>query len=266
MKGPMQICRLVVALVAAIAMTPPAARANFAPVPETIQTVPPLPAIPCGPTVWCGALNQYIAAYNTYAGNINKINELGLTIRQYERYPQQVSTNFANDMNQVAGILQSTNSLDYLLTNTEQQLSRQWPSYTPGTPLSTLNGVLEQQTAASILAELKGAGLLARGETDTSMASVIADIRAASANAKNPTEATQVEVQLLTLIWEQLVKQDRLLGLRMSEEAQYDLKHVAEERQQRLQEENLVHRLQTEASAVPPSFSDAQLNAIFPTH
>lgn len=253
------------ALAATLSFAPLVASAQtFASTPSGIHFLQPIPAMACGdPFGFCTQANQYISAYNSYVGNINSINNLGWT---YARYPQTVNTGFSTNMQQVANVLQQSQGLNYTVGNVERQVSLQWPTYTPGTPLTTLNGTLETNTATAIVAELKGAGLLDQSNTDASMSAAIRDIRNAGAQAKNQTQELQVITQLLTLIWEEQVKEQRLLGLRMSEEAQHDLSDVASKRQQRLYDESLVTRLQTAADGTPPILSPAQINTIFGAH
>lgn len=255
----------VVAVAATLSFAPFAASAQtFASTPAGIHFLQPLPAMTCGdPLGFCQQANQFVSAYNSYVGNINTINNLGWT---YARYPQTVNTNFSSNMQQIASVLQQSQGLNYNVGNIERQVSMQWPTYTPGTPLSSLNGTLENNTASAIVAELKGAGLLDQSNTDASMSAAIRDIRTAGAQAKNQTQELQVITQLLTLIWEEQVKEQRLLGLRMSEEAQHDLSDVASKRQQRLYDEALVKRLQTAADGTPPILSPAQINTIFGAH
>ena len=254
--------RLVAPLLLAIAMVapPPAARADFTSVGASITTLPPLPA--CGGTPFCAAANDYIRTYNGFANGLNEINRIGLEVKTYARYPQQVKTNFSNAMNQIANVMQQTQGLNYQVGNIEQQVSQIWPNYRPGTPLAALNAQLNNDSASSIVATLKGAGLLSQASTDSSVSGTIAAIRAASANAVNPTQATQVEVQLLSVMWEQQVKEQRLLELRASEEAQHDLREVARDQQQLQYDQSLVQALQTSADGTPPVFTPGQMNAI----
>jgi P-type conjugative transfer protein TrbJ len=260
-------CILTLLLFAVFSHPDPSSAQTFSSVPASIKTLPPIPAIPCGGpfAAFCIPANQYIATYNSYVSAINKINEIGLEVRSYARYPQQISSTFQTNMNGIASVLQQANTLSANSQNIERQVSQLWPNYAPGTPLSSLNGTLENNTATSIIAELKGAKLLNQSTTDASMTASIAGIRSAAANAQNPTQAAQVEVQLLTLIWEQLVKEQNLLALRMSEEAQHDLSQAANDRQQRQYDQAIVTRLQNAADGTPPSFTPAQINAMFNT-
>jgi P-type conjugative transfer protein TrbJ len=257
--------RLVALTFAAIMCTTnPTSAQTFSAVSSSIKTLPPLFALPChDPLGFCNSANQYISAYNSYVSSINKINEIGKSISQYTRYPQQISSTFRNDMNTVANILQQSHGLNFITGGIERQVSLQWPNYSPGTPLSNLNQTLEDNTATSIVAALKGAGAIDTSNTDASTTKVISDIRTAGANAQNPTQAAQLMVQLLTLIYEQQVKEERLLALRMSEEAQHDLSEVARSRQQRQYDEEIVTNLQQAAVTTPPAFTIQQLRAGF---
>jgi P-type conjugative transfer protein TrbJ len=253
-----------IALAAILCSTNPASAQTFSPVSSSIRTLTPLPAVPCGdPLGFCQQANQYISAYNSYVSSINKINEIGKSVSQYTRYPQQISTTFSTDMNTVANILQQSRGLNYITGGVERQVSLMWPSYSPGTPLATLNQTLEQNTASSVIATLKGAGALDTSSTDTSITNAIASIRSAAASAQNPTQATQVMVQLLTMIYEQQIKEERLLGLRISEEALHDLDEAARESQQRQYDQAVVTQLQQAAVTTPPTFSLQQLRTGF---
>jgi len=235
------------------------AQTVFTPTVPTIQTLPAVPAS-C-PLSWCSALNQYISAYNSYTSSINEINRMGMEIQSYARYPQQVQTNFAPTMQQIANILSQNQRIDYQASNAELQVSQLWPNYVPGTPLAALNSELNTMTASSVITTLKGTGILSASSTDASVTQTIAAIRAAAAKAVNPTQATQVEVQLLSLMWEQQVKEQRLLELRMSQDAQHDLREAAMSQQQLQYDQSLVQSLQTSADATPPHFSQSMINA-----
>jgi hypothetical protein len=237
---------------------------TFFPQSVSIQTLQPLPAIPCaGPfAAFCAPANQYISTYNSYVNAINRVNEIGLEVRTYARYPQVITSHFKANMQSVADLLQQAQTLSFTTQNIERQVSSIWPNYTPGTPLAQLNGTLEDQTASAIVAELKGAGLLDSSSTADSVTTTIDDMRSAAAKAQNPTQTGQVTVQLLSLVWEELVKEKRLLALRMSEEAQHDLTQTAQERQQRLYDQAIVTNLQHEADTTPPTLSDTQVRTM----
>ena len=235
---------------------------TFSAATSSIPTLKPLPAVTCGdPLGFCQQANQYISAYNSYVSSINKINEIAKSVSQYTRYPQQLSTTFQSDMTSVAGILQQSHGLNFITGGIERQVSLQWPNYSPGTPLADLNQTLEQNTASSAIATLKGASALDSSSTNVSTTNAIAAIRSAAASAQNPTQATQV--MMLTLIYEQQIKEERLLALRMSEEAQHDLGEAARESQQRQYDQAIITQLRQAAVTTPPTFSLQQLRAGF---
>ncbi len=252
------------ALVLVAVLTATSARADFEAGPSN-ATLPggslmqPLPTLPCV-ALFCETLNTYISAYNSRIGILNHIQT---TAAQYQHYAGQVATPFSGEMNQIAQILQKSQSLDYLTGNVDQQISAVWPNYKLGTPLSSLNQILENQSVNAISAELKTAGLVSNSNTSTDMTNTIDQIRKAGAESINPTEGTQAIVQMLTIIWEQLVKEQQLLGLRMQAEAQYNLKSLAAQSAQRQMEQQLVQQINQAASTSLPPLNANDVNALF---
>ena len=221
--------------------------------------IQPLPSLPCV-AMFCETLNTYISAYNSRIAILNKIQT---TAAQYEHYAGQVTTPFSSEMNQIATMLSQSQSLDYITGNVDKQISALWPNYKVGTPLATLNQTLEQRSVNAISNEMKTAGLITNGNTSTDMTKTIAAVRTAGAESINPTEGTQAIVQMLTIIWEELVKEQQLLAARMSAEAQYNLQSLSSQSAQQQLEQQLVQRINQAASTSVPPLSSSDVNALF---
>jgi P-type conjugative transfer protein TrbJ len=254
-------------LLAAIATALPAAAEQFSSTPSCkpmVNAPRQLPPIPCfnGPTSWndCNSFAQYIDNYNHWVQIVNEVNDLKCKANEYWNYPASAAAHINEDLNEAADILTRANALSFKDKNLDQEIQQMWPDYNPGYSPQQLDDHLDAITNNSILGVLKAAGAL-QNHTERD-ANVVESIKTAAANAKNPTQATQMTVQLLSVMYEQMVKQQQFAGLKLSQDAEHDMVVAARERQTRMvSEQNGVAQARM-MYPVPPKLSSQQLQQL----
>jgi hypothetical protein len=256
---------LTATLFIALVMTAPCAVSaqSFSSVGTTINPLQPLapPACPPTPTyTFCDSLKQQIDVYNHYASVLNEIQRTSREAQQYMRYPTTLQSNISQDVGKVTSIMQQAQGLSFLDKSIDASVQTMMPSWNPGYSTSNLDDYLEGRLENSVTATLTAAS---GQNADISRDSDIVDqIKAAAASGMSPTQTGQMTVQLLGVMYAQMVREQQSVGLKMSQEAAFDLQQVGEARVQR--QASQAQGLQEAASLypVPPTLTQAQVQQI----
>ena len=259
--------RLFLVAVLLCALVAPAGAQTFIGVGSSINPLTPIPNLTCIPDPytggtwdWCNTLQQQIDVYNHYVGILNKIKEMEREAQQYMRYPQSVKGNISDDLSQLAGIVQQAEGLSYLSNSIDQDIAARVPDWNPGYNVSDLNTYLEQGLENSIRGVLKSEN--AQSSNITRDSDVVEAIKNAAAHSTSAVQTGQMTVQLLSVMYAQMVRQQQATGLQVSQEASYDLQQAAQHHIERQASLATANHLQKRLYPVPPTLTRDQAEAI----
>lgn len=264
----MKRCIVVAVLVWAL-VTPASAQTTggFNGVGSSINPMTPLPNLTCLPDpmtggTWdfCNTMQQQIDVYNHYVGILNHIKEIQREAQQYMRYPQTVRSNISQDLSQLASIVQQAKGLSYLSNSLDSDIAARVPDWNPGYNVSDLNTYLEQGLENSIRGVLKSENAQsANVKRDTDVVEAIKD---AASRSTSPVQTGQMTVQLLSVMYAQMVRQQQATGLQVSQEASYDLQQAAQHHIERQASLATANHLQKRLYPMPPTLTRDQAQAI----
>lgn len=259
--------KILTALFLCLCLSASPALAQFVGSGSTINPLTPIPNITCIPNPftggawdWCNTLQQQIDVYNHYAGMLNDIERMKIEMQQYMRYPQKVQGYINTDLSHIESIVSQAKGLSFLSHSIDQDIASNVPDWNPGYSLSDLNLYLEQNLENSIRGVLKSASAqnadIAR-DTDT-----VEAIKDAAASSTSAIQTGQMTVQLLSVMYAQMVRQQQATGLQMSQEAAFDLQQVAQRHVERQASLATAREQQKRLYPVPPTLSKDQVNQI----
>lgn len=223
----------------------------------------PLPSIPCltlKDWTQCNNVAQYVNNYNQWVQLVNEVQDLQCKASAYWNYPTSAASHIKNDLNEAADILSRANALTVQDKNLDQTIANMWPDFNPGYSTTQMDDRLDAMTNNSLLGVLKAAGALAAHNGRD--ADLVEQIKNASASAKNPTQATQMTVQLLAVMYEQMVKQQQFTALKLSQDAQHDLTEASRERSRSFESRRNADAQARMLYPVPPTLSQQQLQQL----
>lgn len=262
--------RFIIAVLVTCALVAPAAAqttGGFTGTGSSINPVTPLPNLTCLPDpmtggTWdfCNTMQQQIDVYNHYVGILNHIQELKREAEQYMRYPQTTKSNISQDLSQIAGIVQQVKGLSYLSHSIDQDVAARVPDWNPGYNVSDLNTYLEQGLENSIRGVLKSEN--AQSANIARDTDVVEAIKKASSRSTSSVQTGQMTVQLLSVMYAQMVRQQQATGLQVSQEASYDLQQAAQHHIERQASIATANHLQKRLYPVPPTLTRDQAQAI----
>jgi hypothetical protein len=193
-------------LVALVALTPITASAQqFQAVANNLQPMAPLPPIAScsfSPFAWCVPVQQSILTYNQYVSTYNQVLSLYRSNSQYLLYPQTVSNNSAANLQQLISLYNQSQALSWTNTQQDAVIQKTQAGITAAVPPEQVDQQLNQQMLSSISTTLQGANLITT--EDAQHQQVAQQIATAAANAKSPTQLSQMIVAILSVMSQQL--------------------------------------------------------------
>lgn len=225
---------VVVMLAALLASSAPASAQSFNPIGSSVQTLQPLPDIPCVGMVsyayqLCQDIEQAIIAYNGQVRALNSIRDIEQRQAMYLRYPQRLQSYVQQDLSQ----------LQQIATQTQQSLN--WDAQIQ----QRMNEIFQtgqariDQSTQQVLAQVQQAGQtyrddLLRGLGDTATLSQQGQRDDASADAllsvtthvQNPTQAVQILTHLTGLLYNAVSR----VQTQQADQLRFDLSKAQDER------------------------------------
>jgi hypothetical protein len=244
---------------------------GFIGVGSPLDLLQPLPVPPCditgvvtgGSWNYCNSLRQWVEVYNQRVSDLNQIRSMQQQVTTYLHYPQSLPTYVTSDWQQLYSIAQRENSLNFTEGNVNHTVQQNMPQFQPGYDPDTMREGLENDYLASMETAMNQAGAAAGSSTIGRDTDAINELKTASANSLNPTEATQSLVQVQSIMFGHIARLEELSGMTLSEASSYHAYEVAKDR---LNRQVAAARAQTMVNkanpAMPPPLTPSQYQAL----
>ena len=146
--------------------------------------------------------------YNHFQAEKNQLLEMQANVQRFATYPQSLASNVQGDLQRVESLVNQNAGLSFTDQQIQSTVARLFPSYAPGASYAAYTAQLSTATRASVLNALQVAGLeVSTTQRDADLATMVKN---AVANATSPTQSVQALAQLLSVLIEQIQKEQRL--------------------------------------------------------
>ena len=243
-----QLLAIVMAGIFVLAFPAPAF-SQWSPI-STINPMSPVPNITCPPLPvggwsYCNTLQQQIQSYNQYVQLANQVQSLRNTSMLY---PQSLPAVLSSNLTQISSMIQRLENGDAAqrtATNPNVTGTAQASQFTA--QQTQINNNLNQ----SVSAMLQQMSLVSQQQAaDTS---AVEQIKIASANAKSPAQVAQLQLQLLSILYNNSLEEESLQRQETRIVAEDILQHSAVDRQTQAASQATVNSLNSSTTVALPS-------------
>lgn len=219
-----------------------------------------LSSVPC-PTVvggwsFCNSVQQWVSMYNHFQAEKNQLLEMQANVQRFATYPQSLAGNVQGDLQRVESLVNQNAGLSFTDQQIQSTVARLFPSYVPGASYAAYTGQLSTATRVSVLNALQVAGLeVSTTQRDADLATMVKN---AVANATSPTQSVQALAQLLSVLIEQIQKEQRLSAGSIQSAGAYYLAQTSRKQTIDQAEQTALAQFQSTMDVTFPAMTQAQ--------